>query len=164
MSHNIRESLIQEIEQAFAMNIYPGDENIGRVEIQEFRGDWKALPLEVIIMGRGELGFLTPEGFHYYLPAFLRAALLHRLEVDTLVDNLFYHLSISETDDTWETGRLMRIVALLTNHQKRVILKYFEHFLDLFPEDRLFYSQNILGRTTLETATRFWKQHLESIE
>jgi hypothetical protein len=164
MSKNIRESLIQEIDQAFAMNIYPGEGNIGRMEVEGFRGNWKVLPLEVIIVERGELSFLTPEGFHYYLPALLSAAMLHRLEVDSLLDNLFYHLSISETDDTWKTSRFMRIVELLTNNQKRVILKFFENFLELFPDDKLFYSQNILGRSKLETATRFWKQHLEGIE
>jgi hypothetical protein len=82
------EELRRDIEAAFAPRPYPGDGAIARrrygcagMEAEQtwelFRGkDWR----EVVVLGRqanlrDHLGFLTFDGFVYYLPAFLELAL-----------------------------------------------------------------------------------------
>jgi len=91
------EELRREVQEAFGRRPYPGDDAISRrrpgcpgeeaEEVwQRYRGkDWR----EMVAAGRernlrDDLGFLTYEGFVYYLPVFLELSLdsEHRFDLD----------------------------------------------------------------------------------
>ena len=95
------EILARQVEEAFSNTIYPGDDQIitnPNLSItselsQVFVGKhWKQIPLDLIAQERLSLPHFTPQGFCFYLPAFLRAALLYPDRVDILPDNIFYML------------------------------------------------------------------------
>lgn len=96
--------LRQDIEEAFGAMEYPGDDRIGAGKDWEsaelarvFRGqhwrDWKDKPLELLSKaGQDSVAFLSPEGFRFYLPLYLLAALFHYDEAGFLVDSMVYRL------------------------------------------------------------------------
>ncbi len=90
-SHPMIRSALEEIETAFADGPPPAEEEVvsrstfpydpERNQIREFLSGkrWKELSMEVLDSYVGDpsaiLGFLTPQGFSYYLPAFLTVSL-----------------------------------------------------------------------------------------
>src|SRR5438270_13812260 len=92
------QELARQVETAFSDVPYPGDDAIVPLYDNEphcdecanlartFRSkNWQSVPLEILFLERGSLPLFTAEAFRYYLPAFLRAALLHSIkETDTL--------------------------------------------------------------------------------
>lgn len=123
------QKLAQEIETAFAGRPYPGDDAIARSRTageapgsastwERFRGkDWR----EVVSMGREhdlrqDVLALTPEGFAYYLPAFL----IRSLDLDDPLgpdDYLVYQLWTYPED----------IAPLLKPSEKRAVVRVLEY-------------------------------------
>ena len=154
------EALAQEIEQVFADMPYPGGDNIGREDISVFRGDWRAIPLDVIIAYRGELPFFAIQGFRYYLPAFLVAALRHPVEVDTLLDNLIFNLDPKTYEFSGQ--RFTEIVNSFTLDEKRSILNFLGNYMQFFPGFPVgmwVYDDKILS--DLQRATDFWQNTIQ---
>ena len=84
MNLDIKTRLIERIKTAFSTVPYPGDQNITihplglDIEIEEyFRGKtWQGLSEEKLRYHLTDaLGIFSPEGYHYFLPAFLIFAL-----------------------------------------------------------------------------------------
>src|SRR5579862_9467777 len=106
------QKLVQQVETAFSDVPYPGDDAIVPLydnkphcdectELAEkFRGkNWQLVPFETLFWERGSLPLFTTEAFRYYLPAFLRAELLHPSETDTLGENLYNLLTPPENEN-----------------------------------------------------------------
>lgn len=97
-----KDEVIALIEHAFADTVYPGDDLIDAdhcpecAEIYEaFRGkQWESLT-DVRLLREHYLALssLYPEAFRYYLPAFMRAALIDPKTADIIVDALEHQLS-----------------------------------------------------------------------
>jgi hypothetical protein len=142
-----KEALITQIHAAFANTIYPGDDNlINANHCQEcadiyeaFRGkQWESLT-DVRFLRRYEaaLSLLYPEAFRYYLPAFMRAALVDHETADVILDGLEFHLSPPEKDGFLDqeslqkygythTDSWLRRVSSFTTEQKSAIRAYLE--------------------------------------
>ena len=77
-----RAQLVREIREAFSDTPYPGDGNLcgssqgdeGAECALEFRGvDWKTIHPRLLAYNSASLSFLSPDGFRYFLPAYLVA-------------------------------------------------------------------------------------------
>ena len=93
--------LISQIEAAFASTPHPGDANLLHPESHDadeikpllgFRS-WRDLPPGVLARNSESLAFLAPSAFRFFLPAFLRHALLSLTSSDRTVDIVIYQLS-----------------------------------------------------------------------
>lgn len=135
--------LVQEIEAAFTDTQYPGDNAI--VPLYEnqphcpecaglannFRGKtWRSISLETLAWERSSLPPFTDQAFQYYLPAFLRAALLHRLETDTLWENIFYTLTPPEEATGREMASFVGRINGFNAGQKAVLKEYMRFYLE----------------------------------
>ena len=155
--------LIQEIENAFSDVLYPGEtklalfaEGRGNEEAEKLRNDfahkhWKSVPLDVLISNRNNLPFLTPEAFHFYLPAFMIAILLHPKEVGTLSNNTVFKLSPPEP--TEQLGNLFQTLThLLSPSQILTVQSFLKAYTELFPTALNF-------EEPLREAIKFWGDH-----
>ena len=152
------EELAKEIENAFQEVTYPGDDNLvydnsGRYldvteTAQAFKGrQWKSIPLSVIALHRDSLPFLTSAAFHFFLPAFLLASLLHPVEADTLNDNLIYLLAPPELGDNWK-DQVLSIASKVNSKQRAVIISYLKYMMEKEPA---------MYEDDAKVAIEFWK-------
>jgi hypothetical protein len=152
------EDLAKEIESAFQDVTYPGDDNLVydnsgrywdvREAAQAFKSQhWKTIPLKVIVSNRDHLPFLTPAAFHFFLPAFLLASLLHPVEADTLNDNLIYLLTPPDETDRRKNW-LLSIANKSSSEQKAVIIAFMKFKME---EEPAMYEDDA------KVAIEFWK-------
>jgi hypothetical protein len=152
---NLRQQLARQIEDIFSNIPYPGDNEIGREEVKEFRGHWKTIPLNIIKSRRSDLGFFSIKGFRYYLPSLMIAVLLYPDRVDTLLDSIIRVLA-PPLDNSYMQG-FVRKVEVFSNEEKATIYSFLESYKVLFPDGNwAFFEQS---RQTLERAIGFWKQY-----
>lgn len=99
---------------------------------------WTELPIPVLTYHRQAVFFFTPEGWAYYLPAYMLAIFTHYEKTDTMVDALLSTL-IPSRDNDHEADRRARIARL--NDRQRATLRRFvvwigsEHPEDLEDEE-----------------------------
>jgi hypothetical protein len=106
-----KKDLIEQIEEAFKNEKYPGDLNIvfdntgydlECVEIRDaFVGkSWNKLHDNFLFEQRGSSDFFSKKGFKYYLPAYMIVAIKKFHDMDTLTDTIISHLILpTEVDD-----------------------------------------------------------------
>jgi Uma2 family endonuclease len=165
-NEDLRIKAVEQIETAFVETPYPGDENIStdRDEIDEriLRSKhWRDLSLETIYKVRNGLSFLTPEAYRFYLPAFMRATLLHYYQVDTLSSSLISHLSPEKRGD-----QLYNFFLSMNGNFNRVeqqaIVAFLEALFSLYPEE--FAEWNTVYRPMLNSGIEYWKNRLKAEE
>ena len=151
-----RHQLVKIIETTFANVPYPTEINdIGIIDFRPFH--WRDLPIDVIFRHRDSLTRLADEAFRFYLPAILRAVVLHPLEVDTLTSNIIYDLSPAFYNDKWETFFEKRVEVFTTN-EKQVIAQFIVVYKDLEPDG--YWTLLDDAKRCLDSATEFWSQFL----
>ena len=142
MRLNVVVALVKRIHAAFAENRYPGDDHLtvylrrGRKFDETFqllRGKtWQEMPVDDFISGDTPIPDLTPEAFHYYMPALLLAALDG---CSDLAGALTFHFTPSfheqlarqyEEDEHREVFE--KRVALFTAEQRRIIADVLREF------------------------------------
>lgn len=165
MSEDLRARIEQQIESAFADTPYPGDDLIGKSTaddvVRAFRGThWRDLPLKQIIDYGMDLQALTPEGFRFYLPAFLLALLRYYGQVNTLPISLMH--SLAPPDPTLylkyqekqsphnSVSDFLSRVSVFTLREKAAIREFLLSYRKLYPEATR--EQRHLNR-----ALDFWK-------
>jgi hypothetical protein len=146
MNSSRLEALKQEIEAAFADVPYPGDEHIAYSNIDfdgsrlaaAFKGKhWKELTPDE--MHWNEMAFLSREGLHYYLPAYLLASLEDH--DGTLNEDIrpltIYGLILSP--DTSRKHHLrasqLKEFEVFTPAQKRAIRSFLEYARDAWTDE-----------------------------
>jgi hypothetical protein len=121
---NERRKLEEKVRAAFADVPYPGDKNIASA------GAWEPAAIAVVLRGKDWRGlkgvdfdygsapsFLTPEAFHYYLPALL-LNLLEDTGSPTYFDSLAGSTVFSLEPQDWDAGFLAERLALLSREQR----------------------------------------------
>ena len=157
MSGSRHEALRRQIEAAFANAPYPGDDHIGFDA-----DDWESAELARAFKGRhwqelspAELqyhssSFLSLEGFRYYLPAYLLAALEDH---GNLMPHTVYGLTLpqgsSPEEQRLRAWQLERFEGL-SSTQKRAVRAFLEYARD---EASHYFSQGQEPRLALE---RYW--------
>ena len=161
MSETLREALAKRVETAFRDTSCPTDDIFHYPDnwehnVNDFKGKhWRDIPLNLLIQHRDKLVSLTDASFHFYLPAYLRAAILHPDDVDTLIDNLVLNLTPPIRIDK-KLNDFLQKTELFDMEQKDVIATYFESFLELYPEFAISYS-NERDLHDLGRAVTFWR-------
>lgn len=159
MPDSRREALQRQIEAAFADAPHPGDDHIGYDA-----DDWESAELARAFKGRhwreltpAELqyhssSFLSSEGFRYYLPAYLLAALEDH---GNLMPHTVYGLTLppgSSPEElrlrVWQLGRFEG----LSPAQKRAVREFLEYARDAASH---YFSQGQEPRLALE---RYWER------
>lgn len=151
-----RQELAHQVELAFASVPYPGDDKIvahpntslaSHLPALLAGKHWKEVPLEVIIQENLSLALFTPEGFRFYLPAFLRAALLYPDQVDILPSNIFSRLT--PPDEEIQMQDFLNRVNGFTQEQIESIKAFVKMYVSIessYPDPRQ------------DKASSFWNQ------
>lgn len=138
-----REQLKQQVEEAFASVPYPGDERIAYApdawECEELNADfrglhWKSVPRDVLRRHSDDLALFSIDGFLFFLPAYLLAALDDFWDVRGFV---LSHLTPPEESEggseAWTSS--LRRFEHLTPAQKHAVRACLEYFRDEAPGD-----------------------------
>ena len=136
------------LEAAFASVPYPGDDNIsessqGHVNAEMlhfFKGrNWPDLSLEELREQRFCLYHFTPAAFRFFLPAYMRAALLHSEAVDNVWELVFGCLTPPEDSDFSAMQWFMARVEGLTANQRSAAKAYICFYTEIetsYPDPR----------------------------
>ncbi len=153
-----REQLKQQVEAAFATVPYPGDERIAYApkawECEELNADfrgrhWRDIPRDVLRQHSADLALLSIDGFHFYLPTYLLAALDDFWDVREFV---LSHLTLPEASEQRESA--LKKFERLTPTQKNAVRACLESFRDEAPGE--------VTRAHVATALeRYWGQDWE---
>ncbi|MBL8156992.1 MAG: hypothetical protein JNM70_22655 [Anaerolineae bacterium] len=152
----MKQELIKRLEKAFADVPYPGDENIGHYEVNDFIGqkDWTQVPLGIVLNNRSELRLFSAEGFHFYLPVYIRAVLLYP-EADDLCD---YIVAVLLVDRPLFREWVEWVIKRFSNEQKAVVIEFMKLYPELFPDSA--YTMIDFARAQLEEAIGFWQSQV----
>jgi hypothetical protein len=132
------------IESAFSAAPYPDDlvldpspYHLESKEIQAaFAGKrWQDLPLPVLRHHHQSLAFLTPQGFRYFLPAYLLACIDDYEGAGDIPSSVLYHLTPPEDDDPRACAFFRARVDTLSVAEKKAIRAFFEAMRDEHGED-----------------------------
>lgn len=136
------------IERAFAEVPYPGDDRIVRqsecMDLERddveraFKGkDWRDVldyPVEFLRYHNSALSDFTPEGYQFYLPAYLIATAENYAHVDVVSDAVVFSLKAdgrSPESLAFYQERMMR----LTSAQRKAIKSFLEYLKAQHPGD-----------------------------
>lgn len=132
----IREAICKEIEDAFSDVTYPGDDrivdpinNYERFKIADkLKGkDWKEIWPISVYDGMFNLFYLTPEGFHFYLPAYMIASLRDEDGAEFL-EFVIGNLAPGETEADKEA--FMEKARLFSPKQRAAIKSFVNYFYE----------------------------------
>lgn len=158
MATEILPDLVKMIQDAFAEVPYPGDKSIGRYEVEIIIGKRHPdITIGIINSIRSELPFFYAEGFHYYLPDFLIAVILHANDLDTFPESLVDTLAPGFFG---ELSTLLReLVVLMTNPQKKAVYEFLKKFTVLYPSGT-WNSPWQYYKAVLDNAIAFWYEQV----
>ena len=143
MEASDKQKLVESIEKAWANVQYPGDQNIFTPDsfdtdgiTEYFSGTtWKGHSIAGLRSRCFALNtFFTPKAYHYWLPAYLIAAVEDPLELSQGAQCLVASVSPGRG---WDAEKK---VALLTNDQKLAVKQVLEYLIEVYrdpsyPED-----------------------------
>ncbi len=159
-----RDNLVERIEQVFKDTVYPGDDNLTNAdhcgecaEISEaFRGkQWSELhDVKFLRYHESALSLFKPAAFHYYLPAFIRGALLDPESADIILSGLEFHLTPqSDFNSDWSTffqtyGNEWN--SFETSEQKEQLKRALDTIAANPPEQLRYFFERVSGYTPLQ--------------
>jgi hypothetical protein len=132
------EELVRDIEAAFGHLDPPGDDKLlhprcfDDMDIEAFYGapHWRDVAPEIIGHENAALCFFSPEGFQFYLPAYMTWSLRHYESGSASVLHTLYSLDPGMWSGELRAFQLSKF-ELLTPEQRKTIVA----FLDLFQDD-----------------------------
>ena len=130
---NDKETLVRQIEEAFDEGSpsppNPVVEKVPYLDLEcrqiaaIFQGrNWRDISHETLWVQSAALSFFTPEAYNYYLPAYLRAAILHYDEVDVLPDSIVYSLCPSKEVELRDRYFQKRVSTFTPPSTRRFVL------------------------------------------
>ena len=139
--------LTDAIAVAFADNVYPGDARLTAYDQSPLQYDetrrlligrsWQNFPAAEFIGGDTPFPDLSPEAFHYYMPALLLASLDPALDVNSdIAHSVVFNLSPSSAFAEGEFGYddregYRQRMALFTTEQRRVMVETLRMYVRL---------------------------------
>jgi hypothetical protein len=150
MSDKVR-VLANTITDAFVSVAHPGpqhlviDEAKNHTLAQRIMRDladkhWRDLSLGLLRQHTETLFFLSPQAYHFYLPAYMLASVLYTKNAHEIPDGLVQSLA-APLYESGQKQRLLNISALLTAPQKTIVLDMLNYLntehRDQFPSGRV---------------------------
>jgi len=141
--------VIQKIEEAWRDVPYPGDDKICPPKLYDDEGipdyfagtTWRDHTPVNLRYNSAAFTFFTPEAFHYWLPAFMIAAITDPKEADVILEYISWSVSDSYAAERW---------PLFSQTQREAVAAYLrfqiENFADSSKDERK--ALGILERTT----------------
>jgi hypothetical protein len=131
--------LVERLEEAFGYLAVPAPEasvydssgdHLECVEVAEFLGSrhWRELGFDELLRQREALSFLSPEGYRFYLPAFLRSSLLDFEAADLIPMFIVWSLGRTDNHIKWQC-------SLLDAEQRRVVADCVAFIAEQAPDD-----------------------------
>jgi hypothetical protein len=158
-----RQELIKRIEESFKDTPYPGDDHILHVyenptsqeardvvELKAFKR-WQDVPFDILILHAFNLPFLSPEAFHFYIPAFMTVTLSKFDEVGLLADNTLARFKPILEDVPWKHS-FFENARTFNAEQRKVIYEFIELFVAIDPNVTLV---DFTG--SIQRSKNFWK-------
>jgi len=106
------------LHEADAIDNALSDSDRVAARLRDAESRWQDIPAEQIERACSSLCFVDAQGFHYYIPAFMRWSVQHYKDSDSLtVDTTIYRLDGVEGD----------AFQLFTNEQRRAIALFLRH-------------------------------------
>ncbi len=151
------EELARRVESEFSQAVYPGDQNLGIREIEDFIGqkEWRKVPLELLIRKNSVLISFSPAAYHFYLPAFLCALLRHPDFQGYLEQPIVYSLIPSPILDM-PNEIPEQAIPLFTTGEKSLIVEFLENHANLFPSSPYSLFDDLVE--AVQFAIKFWKE------
>ena len=126
--------IIQLIEDAWRVAPYPGDDKIftpdsyDDEDIVNFFGGttWRGHSPVNLRGHSSAFTFFTPEAFHYWLPAFMIAAIQSPEEADVILDHISWSLGDRYASKRW---------PLFSSAQRKAVAGYFRFQIDRFGDN-----------------------------
>ncbi len=108
------------INEEFGGMPYPGDEHIvfdnsgAHLECEEIKGalkgrHWRDVPFEILDRLRSALPFLSPEGYRFYLPAFMIISIVDFRRADIIPDEVIRTLTLPHASDVERIRELAKL-------------------------------------------------------
>ncbi len=151
----LEQEIAREVEEAFAAVPPPAADSAAQWEDvpKEFRGKhWRDLSLKLLSKHPRSPGLFSPEAFHFFLPAYLIAALLHAEETDEMRDEVFYDLMFPP-DEFFSIPLFLARIKPLDARQKAVVRR----FVELWARTATLYPEAIKER-----GLSFWRRATET--
>jgi hypothetical protein len=125
--------IIRQIEEAWRDALYPGDDNIFTPDsyddediVNYFRGTtWRGHDPVKLRAHSSAFTFFTPEAFHYWLPAFIIAAVKDPEEADVIVDYIPRSVSDGYASQRW---------PLFSQVQRQAVAAYLRFQIEKFTD------------------------------
>lgn len=185
-----KETLIEHISKYFKTNGYNiknliHKESIGSYEAKQIEESfihktWKEIDIKLLIANKSALGFLSNEGFIYFLPAYMKLLILEFEAADVIVDDLLDKLllpteadiqlqyieykmeenRIADLDDFYhkeikrtedKIHNFISMTTLLNQEQSKTVLLFLMYIKDTYSG---FFADDILDKVI----NRFWFQ------
>ncbi len=126
-------AVIRQIEDAWGDVLYPGDDHIFTPDsyddediVNYFGGTtWRGHDPAKLRAHSSAFTFFTPEAFHYWLPAFMIAAIQNPEEADVVVNRIPWSLSDDYAAKRW---------SLFKAGQRKAVGAYLRFQIERFPE------------------------------
>jgi hypothetical protein len=161
-----KQELVQALVAAFEDSQSPSDDRIFEpntayfFDIDQAIGDfagkhWKQIPIAVLVKHKDNLPFFTPEAYHFYLPAFLIAAIEYPKQVDVLRDNVIYSLTPPVNNPGFEAVFSLR-VSMFTRQQAQAVLNFFLNYTEIHSTEEWLFTQETAE--TVRHGITFWKK------
>ena len=137
MHDSVAESIVEKIKCAWDGVPYPGDTNIFTPHSYDdeditdyFRGTtWEGHAVKSLRRHSSAIStFFTPLAFHFWLPAYLIAAIEDPEELDSGLNSLISSL-LPERDNSPSVIEHQERIALLTNEQRRAVIATLEFII-----------------------------------
>ena len=143
MNDSVAASIVEKIKIAWDGVPYPGDNNIftphshDDEDITEyFRGTtWEGHSARSLMGHSSAIScFFTPTAYHYWLPAYLIAAIEYPEELDAGLDSLISSLFPERDGSSFHAEQQERF-ALLTYEQKQAVISTLEFLIEKWDSD-----------------------------
>lgn len=138
--------IIQEIKTAFGDMPYPGAEcivndrggnDLERKQIrEEFSGyeNWLDVPRDLLLQERDALPLFEPQGFRFYLPAYMLFTIEDYDGADTIPESIVHSLTLPDAGTELYEFVRERLV-LFSEEQRKAILHFLEYLERCHAED-----------------------------
>jgi hypothetical protein len=137
LDHDRIQEVVRQIEAAFGGLDHPGDDKLlhpqcfDDMDIEAFYGGphWRDVPSDLIAYENAALCFSSPEGFQFYLPAYLIWTLRNYEGESASVLHTLYSLDPGQAGDKLRAFQISKF-GLLTPEQRRTIVDFLGLFRD----------------------------------
>jgi hypothetical protein len=167
MQENSIEEVIQLIADTFDNADFPSENavfipsaghvfDIDHATIELGKKHWGDVSISTLKRNKDRISYLTPQAFHFYIPAFLIAIAKKPQEIDVLRENIIASLSPSKNEFIQHI--LDSRARTFNTRQIEAILTFFKNYTAIYPPDKWSYS--IDDQIQVQGAIDFWENIL----